>query len=365
MNSRNPPPKLAKSLLLFLLNDVLLKTILLCFLATFLSHILLILNPIQKKSTIDSLSGFLPRSTYTKNEIKLCEYIGNDILHYWIKSEENPASHRIRPVLSYLMTRDMASALQSTPSLRLEKKIISQEKFIYYFIWLKNLVSGDFGISAQGLSIKKEVLTRIPVTFGIALSSLAIIVLIAFYGSVLYTLKMNWTVVRIQDFIFYTIASLPAFIIGYFFLRTFSVGGIGSQNLILPIATLVISNGLLAELLVVMKNSLHSQYQKNYVLFAKTKGITDSQLLMHHVFRNALIEILPKISQKMTFVVSGTIVVEKVFSLNGLTDMLIDGLGSHDNARVLIVILVATFLVRIGTIAANTTLFIFNPRHAR
>jgi ABC-type dipeptide/oligopeptide/nickel transport system permease component len=57
--------------------------------------------------------------------------------------------------------------------------------------------------------------------------------------------------------------------------------------------------------------------------------------------------------------------VEKVFSLNGLADMLIDGLGNHDNGRVLVVILVATILVRIGSMMADTLLYFLNPKYGQ
>lgn len=354
-----------KTFVWFLAKEVLGKTVLLCLLATFATHLLLMLNP---KASAEERMTRLTRiadasSARNAGEKLLRRYLAGDVHARWMNSDGAEIDHRRRTVMSTLMTQDMAAALQRDPSIARKESRIGQQEFLFYFAWLRDLVTGNFGYIEQGLALKSELLARLPVTFGLAIVSLLLTVALALYGAFFYYLKERLAFAKAQDLSFYAISSLPAFIIGYLFLRLFGVGGIGSQNLLFPIVTLTISNGILAEILVAMKSSLHNVAEHNYVAFARSKGLSNWQVLTRHIFRNALIEILPKVSQKMAFIVSGTIVVEKVFSINGLADMLIDGLGNHDHARVLIVILVATILVRIGTVLADTMLYLLNPKY--
>ena len=352
-----------KSLVAFAFREIVGRTVLVCILATFFTHLLLILNPVvPAKASVNRLAGAASRS---REEERLRQHLEADVHAYWLRSEESTVLHRTQGVWRHLMARDLAEAARRDPALVLPEGALRQEGFFSYFTWLGRVVRGDLGHIAQGQDMRSELLARLPTTFGIALVSLLMTVLVAVYAAVFHALRPESALARTQDFLFYTVSSLPAFIVGYAFLRLFRVGGVGSQNELWPILTLVLSNSVLAELLSTMKHGLQSASEKNYVVFARSKGLTDWEILRRHVARNVLNDVLPRVGQKMAFVVSGTIVVEKVFSLNGLADMLIDGLGSHDNGRVLIVILVATVLVRIGSILADSLVYALNPKFAQ
>lgn len=347
----------------FVLLDVIGKTIVLSLIATFFTHVLLVLNPLQAKSTVNNLLEFASPSDLSPEILKLRTLAKEDVHGAWLAAQEDRSSHRVSLVFRYLARQDIAEAFRDNPALRLEQKRVSQESLSYYFVWLTDIVRGEFGFSRHGVSILEELSKRVPKTCIIAFSSLLVTVLLALCASVLYSLRRNNLGVSVLHFIFYSVSSLPAFIIGYFLLRVFRVVAEGPEDMLLPVVALALGNGLLAELLVGMKSSFEFEYGRNYVVLAQARGLTNWQLFVRHILRNALIEVLPKIGQKMAFVVSGTIIVEKVFNVNGLADMLIDGLGSHDNARVLAVILVATLLVRVGSMSTEGVQLFLNPKY--
>ena len=352
-----------RPLLVFLSWEVLGKTLLLCLLATLVTHILLQVNPtVGSGRTRQPLSAFLPDTEQNADERRLAVFIARDVHTYWMGSAQREADLQQRAVFRHVLRQDLAEAAQRDPTVVLPAQRAPFGVFGNYFLWVRDVFEGGLGFSAQGQSIAVELRARLPTTVILALGSLILTVALALYGSLVFTLRQHWWLAKAQDFTFYAVSALPAFIVGYACLRFFGVGGVGADNLLLPMLVLTISNGTLAELLVVMKGSFGTSMKRNYAVFARSKGLSELQVLWRHAFRNALINILPNISRKMAFVVSGTIVVEKVFSLSGLADMLLDGLGNHDESRVLVVILVATALVRIGSLSADTLLYVLDPR---
>jgi peptide/nickel transport system permease protein len=340
--------------------EVVVKTVLLCVAATFGAHLLLMFNPVVADRTIHRLESAAPGQSEPAASMRRA--LEADVHAQWLASDSSGPEVRVRQVFRFWMERDMAVALAKDPNLQGEESRSDQRRLSFYAQWLAGVVRGELGYGSSGQAIGGELRGRLPTTFAIALVSLILTAGLAIYGGFAQALRPRSWLGRGQDLIFYAVSAVPAFLVGTLFLRVFGLERDGTTHLGLPIVTLIVSNGLLAELLVSMKVSLEDAFGQNYVLGARAKGLSEWWILTRHVFRNAAIEFLPRVSEKMPFVVGGTIVVEKAFSLNGLADMLIDGLGNHDNARVLVVILVSTLLVRIGTVIADGLLYALDPR---
>lgn len=351
-----------KPLIRFGLLEVIGKTLVLCFLSTLITHLILTLNPVVREPVAPLLAA--AGASADESEQRLRRYLQDDVHAFWLASNELLFDQQTRLTFQHLLTRDLAAAAQADPAIVLLDTGIRQEHVTFYFSWLSHLVRGDLGYIVEGQDVWSELKSTLPLTFAIAIAALLATVTLAFAASAIYALRSESKVARAQEFLLYAASTMPAFITGYLFLRLLGVNGTNSLGLVVPVVTLVISNGLLAELLVTLKSSLRRAATQNYVTFARSKGLTEWEILRRHVLRNTLMDLLPRVSQKMAFIVSGTIVVEKVFSLNGLADMLIDGLGRHDNGRVLVVILVATLLVRIGSLSADALLYSLNPKQA-
>lgn len=248
---------------------------------------------------------------------------------------------------------------------------VSTGFFSGYFKWLKEVFQGNFGRVLAGQSVSEEIRQKWPVTFILSFSSILVAVLISFFTGLLTTAFKHKLWMKGGTLIIYLLSSLPAFFLGYFLIAILNLDLSFHPSYFLPVITLALSNGIICEMTRIINKELDTELKKNYIKTAKAKGLKEKSFLplpgtvTWHAFRNALIHILPKLSLKIPFIISGSIVVEKVFSLQGLGDMLIDGLGSKDMNRVLIVIFVTVILVRIGSVMADFLYFLLNPRYGQ
>jgi len=361
--SRSGDPRALK-ILSFIGTEILGKTIVLCLITTLLTHLLLVINPATRKSSRNILAVVTDDAVqYDSGEKRLIHALQADVHAFWMRTELPTLNYRVEPLFDYTLRQDMKQAVQADSSLVLSESDVSQERFAFYFSWLMHLIRGNFGFSKQGLPIIHELMARLPVTLIIAFSGLALIVVLSIYSASVSILKAD-RLSRTQAFVFYAVSSIPSFIIGYFFLRIFIADSFSGLLLVIPVISLLLSNGILAGLIAATRSAIQTEFRKNYVAFAFSKGFDENYIFRKHMFRNVLLTILPHFSQNMAFVVGGTLVIEKVFSLNGLADMLIDGLGNHDIARVLVVILIATLIVRIGSIFFDMLAAVMNPKNS-
>ena len=88
-----------------------------------------------------------------------------------------------------------------------------------------------------------------------------------------------------------------------------------------------------------------SELNKDYVRTARSKGNTESNLLYRHVFKNALIPVVTFLAMVVGDILAGSIVVEQVFSVQGLGRLLISSISARDYPVVQAIVLYVTTLV--------------------
>lgn len=306
----------------FILYELVAKSILLCFIATFTVNILLSLTPREEVMIVPVRS----QGSYTEGD-----------------------SASQRP--------------QST-----KESIDDRQNFLtFYFNWIMGLLRGSLGRGIAGQNTVEEVKQKFPVTLGLSFSS----VIPAFLISFLVGLIGDKSRMNIPGIVICLFAALPAFFLGYLLIAIFGVSLSFSINrYILPVLTLGLSSGIINEMSRVIKNGMDVEMSRDYIETARAKGLGESYMphlgtVSFHAFRNALIGILPRIGLVFTFIISGSMVVEQVFDLHGLSFMLLEGLVDKDRARVLIVILLAVALVRMGSIISNFLYILLNPRYGQ
>jgi len=81
-----------------------------------------------------------------------------------------------------------------------------------------------------------------------------------------------------------------------------------------------------------------------------------------YAFRQAIILVLPRTVLQIQILLGLALLVEKMFSVQGLSDMLLDGLGERDVNRVLVVVLALALLVRAFSLINNGLIRLLNPR---
>lgn len=214
---------------------------------------------------------------------------------------------------------------------------------VRYFKMIKEYFCFDFGKSYyKDKSVIELIIDRMPVSISLGLWSTLIIYLVAIplgiKKAVVDGSKMDvWS-----SFLVIFGSAIPVFLLAVFlivffaggtYLQWFPLRGIVSDNweemsvlgkigdyfwhITLPVITMFV--GGFASLTILTKNSFIDEINKQYVLTARAKGLSQNQVLYRHVFRNAMLIVIagfPALLIKMLF--TGSLLVEIVFSLNGM-----------------------------------------------
>ena len=111
-----------------------------------------------------------------------------------------------------------------------------------------------------------------------------------------------------------------------------------------------------------MKSGLEQNLNLDYVRTAKAKGLNLDRIIWKHAFRNSVIPIIALFASTLPFVLSGSYVLEYIFSINGLGKATYDALFSRNYPVIFGVVLITALLTVIGNLLADLMLFLIDPR---
>lgn len=240
---------------------------------------------------------------------------------------------------------------------------LDQPIVVQYFKWLGALVSGDFGISIR---TRAHVLTlfgqRLPVTLELLGLGILFSLLIAIPMGIFSALRPNTWVDTTATVISVSGVAMPQFFLGMILILIFSVwlGWLPSSGYVSPGESLVgnikgmilpaISLGsvVAAEIMRQLRSSMLEVLNEEFVQTARAKGISEYQVIIRHVLRNALIPVVTLLGMRIGRLIGGIVIIEVVFSLPGIGRLLMNAVLFNDfpvlQTGVLLVALAVTFL---------------------
>lgn len=212
-----------------------------------------------------------------------------------------------------------------------------------YFIYLGNLLKGDLGVSFKkpGVRVADVIGRAFPMTA--ALGSLAVLAAMA-----VGVLLGVWQAVSknkvVRGGIFLTTmlgTGIPNFVIALLLLLGFGVklrllpvaGLTGPLNYILPVASLAVYPAVVVTRLV--HNGVEEELSKDYVVMAKAKGLKFNRTLLTHVLKNVAFPVLNYIGPAAAFLLTGSFVVESIFTIPGLGREFVNSIGNRDYTLIL------------------------------
>lgn len=216
-----------------------------------------------------------------------------------------------------------------------------------YFIWLGNLLAGDFGRSySLNRPVLDEILDRFGATLilaGVAFVICAVLGVLA--GMVSAARQYGWADKAITFAVIIGI-SIPSFFLGMLMILIFGVrlqwlpvsgmyaiyGG-GDlpdllRHLVMPaFALAVVATGVVARL---SRGAMLEVLRQDYIRTARAKGVPERRVLMGHALRAAMVSIIPVLGLQAGFVLSGAVYIETVFQWPGIGRMLVDAILKRD-----------------------------------
>jgi ABC-type dipeptide/oligopeptide/nickel transport system permease component len=238
-----------------------------------------------------------------------------------------------------------------------------------YFVWIANVVRGDFGYSyANQQSVSSLIASSFPATMQLTLAALAISLTLGTTLGVLAALKRNKLADTASMGFALACMSIPSFWLGLLLILAFAVtwpifdvvGGTSLKGLVLPAVTLALgSMGFNARF---VRSSVINALSQQHVTTARAKGVPESRVLLWHVMRNALLPILTITGLQIGQLLSGSVIVETVFSRPGIGRLLIQGILAKDYMTVQALIMMIALIYAFANFIVDILYPVLDPR---
>lgn len=266
-----------------------------------------------------------------------------------------------------------------------------------FVIWVSAALHGDFGVS---ISLRRDVLQllgeRLPATMELAIAALEFAVIVGGTVAVVGTMARRTALESTIDALSGLFLAIPDFVWALALVLAFGVflpilpltgridPGVSSgmatpfyfaesilrlrfdvladvsRHLVMPILALGLP--LAAVIARVLKGSLNEAMAQDYILLARLKGMSKLRLVLQEALRNAIGPTLALTGVQFTFLIGGTVIVERIFAYPGIGNMAIDAVINRDLPLIQgLVLMFAVIFIAIN-IAVDLLAVLFNPK---
>ena len=232
------------------------------------------------------------------------------------------------------LNEDMRAALYAKYGL--DKPIIIQ-----FFNYVKNMLQGDFGVSykiSKNTPISQLIQTRLPISIGIGGMAVALGAIVGLLLGLLAALKHNTIWDTLATIISVIGVSVPSYVFALalsynfgfklqWFPMLFSQKDIMGSS-VLP--SISLSMFTMASIARFTRSEMLEVLGSDYMLLAESKGLSGPALIFRHALRNALIPIVTVLAPLIVDLMTGSLVVEKIFAIPGVGSRLVNAIQSND-----------------------------------
>ena len=229
---------------------------------------------------------------------------------------------------------DMRAALYAKYGL--DKPIIIQ-----FFHYVKNMLQGDFGVSykiSKNTPISQLIQTRLPISISIGGMAVALGAIVGLLLGLLAALKHNTIWDTLATIISVIGVSVPSYVFALalsynfgfklqWFPMLFSQKDVMGSS-VLP--SISLSMFTMASIARFTRSEMLEVLGSDYMLLAESKGLSGPALIFRHALRNALIPIVTVLAPLIVDLMTGSLVVEKIFAIPGVGSLLVNAIQSND-----------------------------------
>ena len=278
---------------------------------------------------------------------------------------------RAAPGNPYSAERMLTPAVEANikASLGLDKPLHEQ-----YFEYLGKVVQGDLGPSMvyHDKSVTELLGEGLPYSLAIGGLSITIAMFLGALLGILAAIRQN----TFADYSVMSIAmigiSIPTFVTGPLlslvfgvYLKWFAAGGLdlgrmNFHNMFLPIVTLALPQVAIISRL--MRASMIEVMRSNYIRTARAKGLGETRILLRHATPAAILPVISYLGPAIVGVITGSVVIETVFSLPGVGASFIEGATTRDYTRVMGAVIMYGGLIILLNLIADILYAILDPR---
>ena len=237
-----------------------------------------------------------------------------------------------------------------------------------FLIYLRNLSKGDFGISLKtGREIAQIIREKFAVSARLGgMAAACAIVLGLVLGSTAALCRNRWPD-RLIIFLTTLFVSVPSFILATILLLVFAltlkwVGVFSTDNpsYVLPVISLMLYP--MSYITRLTKSSMLDVLGQDYIRTARAKGVREWLVIFKHALRNALIPVVTYVGPMVAYILTGSMVVETVFTIGGLGTEFVHSINNQDYPMIMgTTIFLATLMV-IATLVSDLVYKLVDPK---
>ena len=222
-----------------------------------------------------------------------------------------------------------------------QKYGLDQPVFIRFFNYIKNMLTGDFGVSytiSKNTPISALLQTRLPISLRVGGQAVLLGTLIGLVLGIIAAIKHNTIWDTITTVISVLGVSLPSYVfaLGLSYYLGFKVtlfpllysAEMPLKSSVLP--TIALCMFTIATIARFTRTEMLEVLGSDYMQLAESKGVSGIRLLLRHAVRNALIPIITVLAPLIVGLMTGSLVIEKIFSIPGIGSLLVTAIQSND-----------------------------------
>lgn len=247
-----------------------------------------------------------------------------------------------------------------------------------YGYFLRDIILyGDWGtsVSVAPKTPVWEVLTaRIPITMSLNLISLAISLPIGMMAGIFAAIFKNTKVDYVISFLVVLFISVPSFIfatvlqyflayrLGWFPIIYQPTADTATKYASMVLPVLALSFGPIARVTRYLRGELIENLNSDYMLLARTKGLNSFQATVRHSMRNSFVPLANIIIPMFTNILTGSLVVEQIFSIAGVGGLLVKSINASDHTLTIAILIFYSFVSLLTILIVDLSYGIIDPR---
>ncbi len=266
------------------------------------------------------------------------------------------------------------------------KKLYGLDKplHVQYIDWLKRFILLDFGKSfVDNRDVFRKIVERVPVTLTINLLSLILIVIIAVPVGVISATRRYSFFDKFSTVFVFLGFSTPTFWLALLLMMLFGVNlgilpisgiqsidisGMGPferladwiKHLILPVG--ISAFGGIAGLSRYSRSSMLEVIRQDYIRTARAKGLRESDVIVRHALRNALMPIVTILGLSVPGLIGGGVIFETIFAIPGMGQLFYSSAIARDYPAIMGILVIGAILTLLGNLLADISYAYVDPR---
>lgn len=247
----------------------------------------------------------------------------------------------------------------------LDKPVVTQ-----LFIYIKNMLQGDLGTSYKktGTSVTSIIKQSMIPTMKLGLVTTVLVLVVGIFAGIMMAkskspvAKGAWLTgltlgVSIPNFL---VALLLMILFGVIFKALPIIGLSTPLHYILP----AVAQGLwpISAVARLTQSSYEEVIRQDYITMAKAKGISKSTILFRHVLKNAMLPVITYIGPMVAFLLTGSVTIEKIFTIPGLGREFTNAIMNHDYTVVMGITIFMGALIIMCNLIADLLCAVIDPR---